>query len=167
MPVLLPYDGSAVARAALCHLSDARHRRWMDGRLILMLAAGQRCRATRQLAEARDLAGREIAVSYRLIAGNIPGALVRLAQSIPGPVFVSPLDLSGTTLWFQEIAHALLTGRYGQCVAICDLPRLTITPGRLMHPGYDRPAPRQWRTCVSWSSRSVADSRNPSRLEEL
>jgi hypothetical protein len=167
MPVLLPYDGSAVARAALCHLTDARHRRWMDGRLILMLPAGQRCAVSQRLAEGRSLAGRDIAVSYRLIANDIPGALLRLSQSVAGAMFVSPLDLSGTTAWFQEIAHALLTGKYGPCMAVCELPRPAVTPDHPVRVCYDRPAPHRWRTCALWSSRSVADSRNTSRLEEL
>lgn len=131
MRFLLPYDGSAVARAALCHFTDTAHRRWSMGSLTLVLAAGQRCAIHRQLTEARRLVGDDVVLSFRLLGGDdLHRGLERLAGTVPRPMFVAPLNLRGTTPWYQAIAGSLLTGKYGICVAIDRLPAVSATPLR-------------------------------------
>jgi hypothetical protein len=144
MRFLLPYDGSAVARAALRHFTDPAHRRLTTGSLILVLASGRRCAIDRRLAEARRLVGPDVPLSFRLLGPDgLHAGLQRLADTVPESTFAAVLDLRGTTAWYQAVAGSLLTGRYGTCVAVDRLPR--VAPLRLPARAQIPAATTRWR----------------------
>lgn len=166
MRFLLPYDGSAVARAALCHFTDAAHRRLSTGSLILVLAAGQRCAIQRRLAEARSLVGADVPLSFRLLAeDDLPLGLERLAGTVPESTFVAPLDLRGTNAWYRAVAGALLTGKYGICVAIDHLPRAIASPPRARVHAFSSSAQPRRHHYVCRAGRDTICRDAPRRLE--
>lgn len=119
MPVLLPYDGSGAARAALRHLADRARGGWARGCLILILPLGSRCTALRRRGEVRGVAGSAVALTFApLTADDVSAALAGLARRWPGATFAAPLDLRGVSSWFYAIACAALTGGHGRCVAL-------------------------------------------------
>ncbi|HZQ34897.1 MAG TPA: hypothetical protein VFD32_03115 [Dehalococcoidia bacterium] len=117
MTAVLPYDGSAVARAALRRLAEPAYRRWLHGRLLLVLPAGPRCAALRRRSEARRIAGPALELRFRLATGDPATLAQRIAQSATA-TFVAPVPAHGASRWYRAVAGVFLTGTAGRSVAL-------------------------------------------------
>lgn len=166
MTVVLPYDGSAVARAALRRLAEPAYRRWVDGRLLLVLPPAPRCIVQRRRSEARRIAGPALALRFQVTSGEPAILARRLEQSSPA-TFVAPVPAHGASRWYRAMAGAFLTGAVGRGVALhlgaTDLARCrrAAAPSPLpSRPGVQR----RWlegRRCRVSSARSGAQEVEP------
>jgi hypothetical protein len=117
--VVLPYDGSGVARAALARLlarsDDLRSTR----EIVLLLPWRSACGVRRQRHEARRIAGPGVRLSVRLLTKpSLAGALHALVCCHPGALFVAPVDSHGATAWYRHIAGELIAGGHLRCLAL-------------------------------------------------
>jgi len=117
MTVVLPYDGSAVARAALRRLAQPAYRRWVRGRVLLLLPPGPRCSVPRRRSEARRVAGAALVLRFG-IAPDDPATLAEEMHGESSRTFVAPVPAHGATRWYRAVTAALLTGRQGRRVAL-------------------------------------------------
>jgi hypothetical protein len=120
--VLLPYDGSAAARAALRRLAEPDHRRWAHGRLVLLLPPGRlsggRCTVQRLRSEARRIAGDALTLSFWAPADDSVAALLERIAARPALTVVAPLGLQGGGPWYSRVTAELLSGAASCCVAL-------------------------------------------------
>lgn len=115
--LILPYDGSAAARAALRHARE-RLRFLHGGRLVLLLPRRPRCALLRRRGRLQRQAVLDAESGVRVLGDDLPAALERLAQCQPAPTFVVTLEQRGTSRWYRDVAGDLLSGRYGRCLAL-------------------------------------------------
>jgi len=117
--VVLPYDGSGVARAALARLLARSGDQRTTREIVLLLPGRTTCGVRRQRREARRIAGPDVRLTVRLLAKpSLAGALHALVGCHPGALFVAPVDAQGATAWYRRIAGELITGGHPRCLAL-------------------------------------------------
>ena len=104
--IVLPYDASPLARAAL-----RRAAAWVaSGRAagVIVVTAGVDPAALDRLAdEAQALAGRETPLElYLLNAGDPVGSFVELARSLGDALIMAPVGPGATAPWYAEVRRA-------------------------------------------------------------
>lgn len=134
--IFLPYDGSPVARAALLHVCGQIRRR-QGARVTLVLPSRPRCVVQRRRGRARLLAGLDGSLPARVLGDDLAASLRRLAADRPASTFVVGLAQQSGSPWYRDVAHLLLTGRYGSCLALHQPPA-----------GATRSAAERGRPCV-------------------
>lgn len=107
--IILPYDGSSVARAALCRAAHAARQGNQHPARLIVATAGVDAAALGGLAqEAQAIAGADVPLEvYLLSPGDPIGALHRLADSLPDAILAAPLGANGNAPWY---AHACRFG---------------------------------------------------------
>lgn len=138
--VILPYDGSPVARAALrqaARLVGSGERQHAG--LIVATAGVDPTALDSMAAQARAVAGPDVPlVVYLLSPGDPIGALQELADSLPAATLAAPIGAQGYAPWYEAACRAsdiaatmvlfFLTPRELQAAAA---PRRTRTSGLL------------------------------------
>lgn len=102
--IIMPYDASPVARAALFEAGKAvRGARGERGGVILATAGLEPEAVRALLADAQQIAGADVPLEVRqLDAGDPIAALRRLTASIPEAILAAPMGVEGTTPWFAD-----------------------------------------------------------------
>ena len=102
--IVLPYDGSPVARAALVRAARAVRqggRLWPYAGVVLATAGVDRSSLTTMTEDTRRLVGPDVALDVRLLdPGDPVGALWRLAESLPGSILAAPTGARGWAPWY-------------------------------------------------------------------
>jgi hypothetical protein len=105
-PIILPYDGSPVARASLRRVGGAVREggiRSGNASVIVATAGVDPSEIDRLTAEARSIAGDGVPVQVRLLrAGDPIGGLHELAASLPDAVLAAPVKPKGRAAWYAE-----------------------------------------------------------------
>jgi hypothetical protein len=104
--IILPYDGSAEARAALRRvgrvISEGSTRDSYDG-IILATAGVDPSELERLTDEAGAIAGPDVRVQVCLLnAGDPIGGLRELAASLPDAVLAAPVHATGRSAWYAQ-----------------------------------------------------------------
>ena len=102
--IVLPYDGSPVARAALGRAARAVRqggRLWPYAGVVLATAGVDPSSLDTMADEARRLAGPDVPLDARLLLPGDPvGALRRMADALPGSILAAPIGGRGWAPWY-------------------------------------------------------------------
>jgi hypothetical protein len=114
--IILPYDDSPVARAAL-HRAAYAAGASLAG-VVLATAGVDPSGLDRLARRAQVIAGRDLPLEVRLLdAGDPIGDLHRLAATLPEAILAAPLGVAGCAPWYAEacrlggLDHALMLFR--------------------------------------------------------
>ncbi len=110
--IVLPYDGSPAARAALRHTAElVRVSSSQPAGVMLAVAGADPALLEPLLRSARAAVGADVVVEARLLAAGDPGgALRRLATELPGVTLAAPIGLRGEGAWYPQAVRAALRG---------------------------------------------------------
>ena len=104
--IILPYDGSPVARAALCraaHVVRDGHTCSPYVGVMLVTAGVDPLDLDTLMQEAQGLTGPDVPLELRLLAAGDPiGDLQRLTASMPDAIMAAPLRPTGCVPWYAE-----------------------------------------------------------------
>jgi hypothetical protein len=104
--IILPYDGSPVARAALRRAAQVVGRgtgRYRYAGLILATAGVDPAAIDNVMLDVREIAGPDIPLELWLLNPGDPlGALRELAGALPDATFAAPLGGAGAAPWYVE-----------------------------------------------------------------
>src|SRR5262245_10111175 len=109
--IILPYDSSPVARAALRRAAKAvRGDDPCFAGVILAIAGVDPAALDGVVREAQAVAGPDVPLESRLLAAGDPvGALRRLRESVPDAVMAAPLGVQGGADWYVEACRRGVT----------------------------------------------------------
>lgn len=102
--IIMPYDASPVARAALRRAARSTYAGDEQYAGVILAAAGVDPSALGGLVhDAQEVAGPDVPLEVRLLnAGDPIGALHDFAESVPNAVLAAPLGARGNAPWYAD-----------------------------------------------------------------
>lgn len=107
--IVLPYDDSPVARAAVRRAAGLGRDAGGGARLMLAVAGVDPAAVPAAIEQARAVCDPDATLDAQLLAAGEPGAaLARLAESLPDAIVAAPIGARGDSAWYAAAVRGAL-----------------------------------------------------------